>query len=813
MKRLLLAVLLASLAAPGSRTQNPPDDQNKIKLAVESRDYAGAVSGLERMRLADERAFTAGNYDYLLARMAEAAGSWAAAMTNYQKVADRGSVLRPYALAHLSQIARLTGNLMLERLFLHGLRITSPENLLGGGAQARLARNNFETGNFGEAIRILERGEAGGGFGTGGGNARQREAARRDDLALLGEAYMRSGQTAPARQTFDKLLNNTPDPDQPDDAAEKASMGLDLLDVGADNFEKKALVLTDAEQLRRANIYRFHRNFINAKLHYEGLLANSPAADAAANAVFQIGRIYVQEKDFAEAGRWFERVLEQYPESAAARDALLNSGSAYSRVGKPREAIRRYQRFIDSYPTDDRLDRAYLNIVDIMRDHGSDSDALKWCAKTRDVFSGKLPATLALFSEARIYIARDDWQSALNVLESLTKAGELGGAAVPGGTNPAEIKFLRGFVLEQMKAYTDSIDAYLSIGDGRDSYYGWRATQRLKQLSNDELWRPAMSQKLGEMSTELNSKDPEIRRRAAQAVLRLTEATEVRAKALAILKAAMKVLPRYQDAPNFEVSDLGAKSVENENPHQTIADKLMSLGLYDEAAPELEAARLGRPKAEDNEAFSVAMVYKRGDRADRSLELLEPLWRKMPADYPIELVPPGQLEMLYPAPYRDEVLTFAAVRGVDPRFLLAIMRQESRFRPDARSNAAARGLMQFISPTANQIAGELGREGFRQDELYFPPTAILFGSQYLADLFRQFPNQSEAVAVSYNAGEDNMARWLARAKSGQADRYVPEVMFSQSKDYVYKVMANYRMYQFMYDSDLHRIETEASSQQ
>ncbi|CAN5599951.1 hypothetical protein BH18ACI3_BH18ACI3_17140 [soil metagenome] len=110
--------------------------------------------------------------------------------------------------------------------------------------------------------------------------------------------------------------------------------------------------------------------------------------------------------------------------------------------------------------------------------------------------------------------------------------------------------------------------------------------------------------------------------------------------------------------------------------------------------------------------------------------------------------------------------------------------------------------MQFISATAEKIAGELGREDFRQDDLYNPSTAILFGSQYASSLFKLFPNQPQAVAASYNGGEDNMNRWLKRSHSDLPDRYVPEMAFSQTKDYVYKVMANYRVYQMLYDENL-----------
>jgi soluble lytic murein transglycosylase len=139
---------------------------------------------------------------------------------------------------------------------------------------------------------------------------------------------------------------------------------------------------------------------------------------------------------------------------------------------------------------------------------------------------------------------------------------------------------------------------------------------------------------------------------------------------------------------------------------------------------------------------------------------------------------------------------------VDPRFVLSIARQESRFQVEAKSVAAARGMMQFIPATASEIAAQLNMTNFEQDDLYNADMAILFGSQYLANLFKQFPDQPQAVAGSYNGGADNLARWIARSKSSEADRYVPEIGFTQTKDYVYKVLANFWTYQRLYDAQL-----------
>jgi len=251
-----------------------------------------------------------------------------------------------------------------------------------------------------------------------------------------------------------------------------------------------------------------------------------------------------------------------------------------------------------------------------------------------------------------------------------------------------------------------------------------------------------------------------------------------------------------------------------QNKHQIIADELLFLGLYDEATPELEVAL--RKNLSENTgslsdfppetAYTLAVFYGRGDISNRSIGYIEPLWRKIPKDYPIDLIPPEQIEMLYPVPYRDSLIKYGKENPVDPRFVLSIMRQESRFRADVKSVAAARGLMQFISNTSNKMAQEMKIENFVQDDLYNPPTAIRFGSYYLANIFQDFPEKPAAVAASYNGGEDRMMRWFKRAKSDDPDRFVPEIIFSQTKDYAYKVMANYRIYRFLYDENLNKAE-------
>jgi soluble lytic murein transglycosylase len=158
----------------------------------------------------------------------------------------------------------------------------------------------------------------------------------------------------------------------------------------------------------------------------------------------------------------------------------------------------------------------------------------------------------------------------------------------------------------------------------------------------------------------------------------------------------------------------------------------------------------------------------------------------------------------YPAAYRPTILSASKKRGIDPRFILAIIRQESVFKPMAKSPAGARGLLQLTIDAAHKYAPGAGINSLNENQLYQPETSILVGSEYLRELYSLFPNMHEAVAASYNGGEDNVARWVKRAKHKDAGVFTSEVGFDETKNYVQKVLNNYRVYQELYNQDLTR---------
>src|SRR5690606_23238613 len=78
----------------------------------------------------------------------------------------------------------------------------------------------------------------------------------------------------------------------------------------------------------------------------------------------------------------------------------------------------------------------------------------------------------------------------------------------------------------------------------------------------------------------------------------------------------------------------------------------------------------------------------------------------------------ASLYTAYPIKYEFDILKNAKKHNIDPRFLLAIMKQESAFRSSARSPAGARGLLQLVYDTAIKYKDEAGYADLQPDDLY-----------------------------------------------------------------------------------------------
>lgn len=108
--------------------------------------------------------------------------------------------------------------------------------------------------------------------------------------------------------------------------------------------------------------------------------------------------------------------------------------------------------------------------------------------------------------------------------------------------------------------------------------------------------------------------------------------------------------------------------------------------------------------------------------------------------------------------------------GVDPRFIHAVIKQESQYDPDATSPAGAKGLMQLMPATARQ---------FNCNDLKDKACNVEAGTKYLAWLLKRFNGDVSLTLAGYNAG------------AGAVDKYQGVPPYRETENYVKKIVANY----------------------
>jgi soluble lytic murein transglycosylase-like protein len=101
--------------------------------------------------------------------------------------------------------------------------------------------------------------------------------------------------------------------------------------------------------------------------------------------------------------------------------------------------------------------------------------------------------------------------------------------------------------------------------------------------------------------------------------------------------------------------------------------------------------------------------------------------------------------------------------GVDPRFLHAVIWQESKYDTDARSHAGAQGLMQLMPATAKRFGCE-----DRND----PEENITAGTKYLSWLLKRFEGNVELALAGYNAGEGSVDKYDGIPPYNETQNYV-----------------------------------------
>jgi soluble lytic murein transglycosylase-like protein len=158
------------------------------------------------------------------------------------------------------------------------------------------------------------------------------------------------------------------------------------------------------------------------------------------------------------------------------------------------------------------------------------------------------------------------------------------------------------------------------------------------------------------------------------------------------------------------------------------------------------------------------------------------------------------LKSAYPIYYKKKIFGLAKRYDIDPYLLLALIREESRFKRTATSRSGAIGLMQLMPKTARGIAKLNGIKIKSKKQIYEVDKNLLIGSLYVKRMLNRWDGDLILTLASYNGGPTNVSRWLKKFDTSDMDLFVEMIPLTETKNYVKKVLTSYWAYKNLYDS-------------
>ena len=615
---------------------------------------------------------------------------------------------------------------------------------------------------------------------------------------MLGKAYFNSKNFPQAIKTFRNLINKYADAPE----AAEASFLIARAKQGAGDWAGAYLAYGETDLLHPLTYFGKQSRLAIAalkKAHKKKL----PKFQASAAALFKKGMDYFDQDDFEMAANIFSRLAREYPKSRLVTEAWLMLGraemqsnqsaaisdlrratagppnlagrahyylgQAYGRRGDYDNAIVSLLKVTDRYPESGLADDAAYWIAYYYEQKGNTDGALGGYYNLIKSYPYSASVSAAIWRLGRIYYWNSDFKNAATYFHLAQ--------VYPPGEDSPRCLFFEAKALERLGNRAAAIEGYQKLVDRYDhTYYAYRALDKINAYG---LTFHNRSPFTGEdFSLALN---------------------DMEAPDAAKLAAIMEIWERA----NAEV--LGDSNSAEAQAHLIKYKELMSLNLTDYAADE---ARYLVGITSDTEKESVQtklgeMLVSRGNYrtpirfADRRIKAAIMAGQQ-------SAVPKKMWELSYPKAYWRQAVSQAAKFRTDPYLLLAVMREESRFNPRAKSRSSARGLMQIMPGTGRGIAKNLKYGSYRTAHLYEPAVNIEMGSYYLTDLIKRFSDNAYLAVAGYNGGPNRIKRYVDSWYNGNLgavdiDEFVESIPIRETRLYVQKVMGSYFEYKRLYD--------------
>jgi len=464
---------------------------------------------------------------------------------------------------------------------------------------------------------------------------------------------------------------------------------------------------------------------------------------------FRMGMSYYNMSDYKNASNWLTTCYEDAPESSITHAAVFFLGRAHTNLGNNSKSISYYEELLDEYPSSSYGDDALYRMGRLYSISGDTDKALESFGKVFEVYPSGDKTDESLWELGWIQYREGYYKSAKTTFSNI--------ASNYSGTSLEEkALFWKANTCRKLGDTGTAINLYKQIvSSATYSYYTFAASELAKELGTI-IAIPPVDNKLSPENTGLETLLPDI----------------------------------------FASLNMEYENIDGRVDHITKAVELLNLGFNTSASLEIESGS-SVLKQDPKRVLELATLYYRADDFSSGLRIiygnLNSIRSGLSGDY-LDYA----YYLNYPYGFEDTVNRFSADYGLDPLFTLAVMRQESSFRPDAGSYAGAQGLMQIMPATGASIAKQIGLAGYQDSMLTDPEINIQMGTYYLRQQLDNFDGNLVYCLGAYNGGPGAMSGWVSKWGGIDTSEFIENITYLETRDYIKKVMGNYYFYQMLY---------------
>ena len=457
----------------------------------------------------------------------------------------------------------------------------------------------------------------------------------------------------------------------------------------------------------------------------------------AGKAIYYIGQSFYRQRKYDSAIKEYRKIVNVYFASGYLTRALYRTAFCYKRKNQVTKGNQLLKDFVAQYSWSAWADNALYEVATSLKNSEKYEDAIEIYSKLAKQYSKSDFVDDSLWYTGWCYLKLGKYQDSITKLQALI-------ARFPKSKYIGQSQYWLGKIYEKQKKWENAKQIYEKIIRGRRWYYGIRAQQQIQSLYDS-----------GKITAKDNPSvsNPRLKITLDDSLWRDMEKLEA---------------PRFQE--------------------------MMASKAFDDAITELK--RLSKSKRQNLKQiyYNLILSHRQEKQFYNAYANGFKLFNLRNLKDQNNASPTEAYKLIYPFYFQELIEKYAKKYGMDPLFIISMMREESGYNADCISSAGAYGLMQIMPSTGKEIAQKVKIRSFYSNMLFQPEINIHLGIWYMKNLMTSFDNNYALVTGAYNGGPGRMKRWVGKSDLSDMDEFIEDIPINETRRHIKKVMDSYYIY-------------------